>query len=149
MASGRATRRLPGCTTLQQVLVQEQVGRVTNALAWSATTPPSWFVPVATPYQIDNNNNQIILVAFVPATDSTLAISGAIMRYTLQVSPAPPTATFGDVPAGSLYFQFVEALAAAGVTAGCDAVPNYCPDRPITRAEMAVFLAKALGLQFQ
>ena len=106
-------------------------------------------VTLATPYQIDNNNNQIILVAFVPATDSSLAISGAIMRYTLQVSPAPPIATFGDVPAGSLYFQFVEALAASGVTAGCDAVPNYCPDRPITRAEMAVFLAKALGLQFQ
>ena len=28
-----------GCTSLQQVLVHEQVGRVTNALAWSATTP--------------------------------------------------------------------------------------------------------------
>ena len=42
-----------GRTSLQQVLVQEQVGRVTNALAWSATTPPSWFVPVATPSQIE------------------------------------------------------------------------------------------------
>src|SRR5262249_56449781 len=42
-----------GNTSLQQVLVHEQVGRVTNALAWSATTPPSWFVPVATPYQIE------------------------------------------------------------------------------------------------
>jgi acyl-CoA dehydrogenase len=42
-----------GNTSLQQVLVQEQVGRVTNALAWSATTPPSWFAAVATPYQLD------------------------------------------------------------------------------------------------
>jgi len=42
-----------GYTSLQQVLVQEQVGRVTNALAWSATTPPSWFVPVATPDQLE------------------------------------------------------------------------------------------------
>ena len=31
-----------GCTTLQQVLVQEQVGRVTNGLAWACSTPPSW-----------------------------------------------------------------------------------------------------------
>jgi hypothetical protein len=31
-----------GCTTLQQVLVQEQGGRVTNALAWVMTTPPGW-----------------------------------------------------------------------------------------------------------
>jgi alkylation response protein AidB-like acyl-CoA dehydrogenase len=42
-----------GCTTLQQVLVQEQVGRVTNALAWVAATPPSWLPSVATPEQIE------------------------------------------------------------------------------------------------
>jgi acyl-CoA dehydrogenase len=42
-----------GCTSLQQVLVQEQVGRVTNALGWVAATPPSWFPPVATAYQLD------------------------------------------------------------------------------------------------
>jgi alkylation response protein AidB-like acyl-CoA dehydrogenase len=42
-----------GCTTLQQVLVQEQVGRVTNALAWPVSTPPSWLPGVATPDQLD------------------------------------------------------------------------------------------------
>jgi len=42
-----------GATTLQQVLVQEQVGRVTNALGWVAATPPSWFPPVATHYQVE------------------------------------------------------------------------------------------------
>jgi acyl-CoA dehydrogenase len=40
-----------GCTMLQQVLVQEQGGRVTNALAWVMGTPPAWLPPVATPYQ--------------------------------------------------------------------------------------------------
>ena len=42
-----------GCTTLQQVLVQEQVGRVTNALAWAVSTPPSWLPGVATPNQTE------------------------------------------------------------------------------------------------
>jgi acyl-CoA dehydrogenase len=42
-----------GCTSLQQVLVQEQVGRVTNALAWVVATPPSWLPGVATPYQLE------------------------------------------------------------------------------------------------
>ncbi len=42
-----------GRTSLQQVLIQEQVGRVTNALAWSAATPPSWLPAVATPYQLE------------------------------------------------------------------------------------------------
>src|SRR5438874_12676126 len=38
-----------GFTTFQQVLVQEQVGRVTNGLAWIVDTPASWFPEVATP----------------------------------------------------------------------------------------------------
>jgi len=42
-----------GFTSLQQVLVQEQVGRVTNALAWVVGTPPSWLPAVATPYQLE------------------------------------------------------------------------------------------------
>ena len=42
-----------GCTSLQQVLVQEQMGRVTNALGWVAATPPSWLPAVATQDQID------------------------------------------------------------------------------------------------
>ncbi len=42
-----------GCSTLQQVLVQEQAGRVTNALGWVASTPPSWLPSVATADQLD------------------------------------------------------------------------------------------------
>jgi len=41
----------PGCSMLQQVLVQEQVGRVTNGLAWVMHTPPAWWVGVATEFQ--------------------------------------------------------------------------------------------------
>ncbi|SHM87651.1 acyl-CoA dehydrogenase family protein [Cryptosporangium aurantiacum] len=40
-----------GYTLLQQVLVQEQVGRVTNGLGWVMHTPAAWFAEVATPYQ--------------------------------------------------------------------------------------------------
>jgi acyl-CoA dehydrogenase len=48
-------RKLGGLeyTTLQQVLVQEQAGRVTNALGWVASTPPSWLPAVATLYQLE------------------------------------------------------------------------------------------------
>src|SRR5215470_19336763 len=42
-----------GCTSLQQVLIQEQVGRVTNALAWVVATPPSWLPDVATADQME------------------------------------------------------------------------------------------------
>lgn len=41
----------PGLSALQQVLVQEQTGRATNALAWVMHTPPQWWVEVATDFQ--------------------------------------------------------------------------------------------------
>jgi hypothetical protein len=65
--------------------------------------------------------------------------------YVLEVSIAPPTPTFNDVPTTHPFFQFIEALAASGITTGCGN-GNYCPDAPLTRGQMAVFLAKALGL---
>ena len=40
----------------------------------------------------------------------------------------------------------INALAAAGITAGCETdPPTYCPRRDVTRAQMATFLARALG----
>jgi|GEM_PF-1195781 len=57
----------------------------------------------------------------------------------------PPPATglvFGDVPADHWAGRFIEALAAEGISSGC-APAMYCPESPITRAEMAVFLLMA------
>ena len=42
-----------GYTMLQQVLVQEQVGRITNGLAWMVSTPPQWWPSVATDDQLE------------------------------------------------------------------------------------------------
>ncbi|HEY4791673.1 MAG TPA: acyl-CoA dehydrogenase family protein, partial [Actinomycetes bacterium] len=42
-----------GFTAFQQVLVQEQIGRVTNALGWVVHTPASWLPKVASPEQLD------------------------------------------------------------------------------------------------
>jgi len=40
-----------GCSSLQQVLVQEQAGRVTNGIGWCLATPPSWWPEVANDHQ--------------------------------------------------------------------------------------------------
>jgi hypothetical protein len=63
------------------------------------------------------------------------------------VSDPPATPTFGDVPVSHPFYQFIEALAASGITGGCGG-GSYCPDNPLTRGQMAVFLAKALGLHW-
>ena len=67
--------------------------------------------------------------------------------YRLRVSPAPSIATFSDVPTSHPFFQFVEALARSGITSGCGG-GNFCPDAPLTRGQMAVFLSLGLGLHF-
>jgi acyl-CoA dehydrogenase len=41
-----------GMTTLQQVLVSEQIGRVTNALGWCVHTPPAWAPEVVSDHQM-------------------------------------------------------------------------------------------------
>ena len=42
-----------GLTTFQQVLVSEQIGKVTNALGWVVETPAGWLPDVATDYQLE------------------------------------------------------------------------------------------------
>jgi uncharacterized repeat protein (TIGR03803 family) len=49
---------------------------------------------------------------------------------------------FFDVPPTDLFSPFICTVARDGITAGCGG-DNYCPDSPITRAQMAVFLLKA------
>ena len=39
-----------GLSSLQQVLIQEQGGRVTNGLGWVMATPPAWWAEVASDY---------------------------------------------------------------------------------------------------
>ncbi|HEY7369460.1 MAG TPA: S-layer homology domain-containing protein [Thermoanaerobaculia bacterium] len=95
-------------------------------------------------------DNQVPLYADVrtPGGTSMTTFSAVRIYYRLRVSPSPAVATFpNDVPTGHPFFQFVEALAAAGITAGC-APGSFCPAQPVTRGEMAVFLAAALGLHF-
>jgi hypothetical protein len=82
-----------------------------------------------------------------PYGDSQTRILGATFNYHLQVSPPPATATFADVPSSDPAFADVEALAASGITGGCGG-GNFCPTNPVTRRQMAVFLAKALGLSY-
>lgn len=98
-------------------------------------------------YVVDNGSKRLLFIVLPTALDNTNSFAGAVVGYKLQVSPAPGTATFGDVPTSHPFFQFIEALAKSGITAGCGG-GNYCPNNPVTRGQMAVFLAKGLGLQF-
>lgn len=62
--------------------------------------------------------------------------------------PEPVDATrFADVDADQWWAAHVERLAELGITVGCAAESaRYCPDDPVTRAQMATFLRRAFDL---
>jgi hypothetical protein len=69
-----------------------------------------------------------------------LADYGTGKIYQLQYT------TFADVPATHIFYRYIEGFYQAGITAGCSTGPlRYCPDSPVTRGEMAVFIERALG----
>jgi hypothetical protein len=78
---------------------------------------------------------------------STLGFGGLQIVWQRSVSHPPAAPTFADVPMSDGAFQHIEALVASGITAGCGN-DNYCPDATLTRRQMAVFIAKALGLHW-
>lgn len=88
-----------------------------------------------------NPVNHYIAVDLTP----NVSFLGCVAYWRRTVTPAPMTATFSDVPTSHPYFRFVEALAEAGIAAGCGG-GLYCVNSPITRGEMAVLLAFALGV---
>jgi glucose/arabinose dehydrogenase len=59
--------------------------------------------------------------------------------------PACGTPSFADVPCSSSFAPWVDELARRGVTGGCGG-GNYCPANPVTRGQIAVFLATTFGL---
>lgn len=61
--------------------------------------------------------------------------------------PPPATGTvFTDVPANHQFAAWIEQLAREGITAGCTAT-TFCPNDPVKRQQMAVFLLKAINGQ--
>jgi hypothetical protein len=89
-----------------------------------------------------------ILASLEKSGAATTRIYKFYLYYKLQISPDPAYATFSDVPVGAFGHRHVEALVASGITTGCGG-GNFCPNQPLTRVQMAVFLAKALGLHWQ
>jgi hypothetical protein len=80
-----------------------------------------------------------------PLTRAQIAIF--LLRSMNGAGYVPPPATgvvFSDVPADAFAAAWIEQLAFLGITEGCASEPRmYCPDQPIIRDDMAVFLLRA------
>jgi hypothetical protein len=78
-----------------------------------------------------------------PRDTITRAEMAALLRRSLGL--ADGANPFVDT-AESFAVADIGALATAGITRGCTAT-RFCPDSPVTRAEMAVFLDRAFDLE--
>jgi glucose/arabinose dehydrogenase len=75
-----------------------------------------------------------------------VAVLAALLPAMGSSATVVPGGSFIDDD-GNLHEAAIEAIRAAGVTQGCSPVGDlYCPGAPVSRAEMAVFLVRALGV---
>jgi hypothetical protein len=87
---------------------------------------------------------QLLVASFVLAV-STAAVhaSGAISPNGAFTPPPCTAAPFVDVPSTHPFCSWIKQLYEDGITGGCGG-GNYCPDAPVTRAQMSVFLETAM-----
>ena len=98
-------------------------------------------------FQLVQNVHNAIAIVVDQVPNSEPLFGWVEIHWRRTVSPAPATPSFTDVPTDDGAYQYIEALKASGITVGCD-VGKFCPDATLTRRQMAVFLAKALGLHW-
>lgn len=75
-------------------------------------------------------------------TRAQMAVFLMVAEHGTGYTPPNATGVFNDVPADNGFARWIEQMAAEGITGGCGN-GNYCPNAPVTRAQMAVFLLVA------
>jgi hypothetical protein len=76
-----------------------------------------------------------------PTTRGQMAVFIVRSIYRGDEFPYSVTPFFTDVPVTHPYFKWIQAMRGLGITTGCTAA-TYCPDDPVTRGQMAVFLIR-------
>ena len=72
------------------------------------------------------------------ATVTELLSTGGYKNWKLHVGDS-----FSDVPRSQPFYRKIETLLHTGITSGCTATA-YCPGNPVSRGQMAVFVAKGI-----
>jgi hypothetical protein len=83
---------------------------------------------------------------FCPGRPITRAEMASLLARAVALPIGSGTTRFGDVEDGSTHAAAIEAIARAGITTGCGSSERFCPDRAVTRAQMAAFLVRGFGV---
>ena len=85
---------------------------------------------------------------YCPHDPVTRAQTASFLARALHLKPplTPSIGAFLDIT-GNYHQDSIRSIVAANITRGCDPTDRYfCPNRPVSRAEMASFLTKAFNL---
>ena len=87
---------------------------------------------------------RLVWLHYCPDRAVTRAQMAAFLVRAFHLPPGA-SAGFADVASDSTFRASIDSLAAAGITLGCAEGPQarYCPNRAVTRAQMASFLYRA------
>ncbi len=80
-----------------------------------------------------------------PVSRAQMAVFLLRAKHGASFTPPAPSGVFTDVDTAHWAAGWIEQLAAEGITGGCGG-GAYCPDNPVQRDQMAVFLVRAFGL---
>src|SRR5207253_100888 len=94
-------------------------GDTVIVIPWNST------LPTVTDFDGDTIPDEVnwVLLVELLSNDGTNGFNLVRLKWKRQISPAPGTARFTDVPTTHAFFQYIEALAAAGITGGCSTTP--------------------------
>jgi len=81
---------------------------------------------------------------YCPERSVTWAEMAVFLDRTLGYGspPIPASQRFADVSPAYWAYAFIDKFATLGITTGCGG-SEFCPDRGVNRAEMAVFIIRA------
>jgi len=125
-------------------------GRTTLFNFTTATGAGYYTLDGAQSHYVTNANTWYqVLIDLPTASTSNVRFWGCRLLWH-RVIWYPTSQIFNDVPPSGTWswaYPSIQALSASGITQGCpDCVGCFCPSKPVSRAAMATFLARALGL---
>jgi hypothetical protein len=123
---------------------------VGGSTGFSDVPPTYWAAAWIKQLAADGITGGCAAVAYCPEGAVTRAqMAVFLLRSKHGASYTPPAAGsstgFSDVPTAYWAAAWIKQLVAEGITSGCG-TGTYCPESPVTRAQMAVFLVRTFNL---
>ncbi len=112
---------------------------------WTAVSGSGWLT-ITSSTSGTGNGSITVMASSNPSIARMGTIAFGNQTYNVMQGGNPAAPIFNDVPSSDPYFDYVSLMYADNITAGCSTSPPlYCPNTPVTRAQMSVFIVAALN----